>query len=92
VIVIILERAPESTRGELTRWLVEIKTGIYLGQVTAAVRERLWEGVCGKLGGGAATLAYSTSGEAGYVLRFWGDPSRTVMDFDGLQLVRIKQE
>lgn len=90
--VLLLERVPESVRGELTRWLIELKTGVFLGDLSAVVREKLWGDTCAHLRGGAAMLAYSARGEPGYVLRFWGDPSRTVLDFDGLPLVRVKQE
>jgi CRISPR-associated protein Cas2 len=90
--VILLERVPTTVRGELTRWLLELKTGVFLGDVSAVVRERLWQCACKKAGGGAAMMAHSSAGEPGYTLRFWGDTSRTVLDFDGLQLVRIKEE
>jgi len=47
MVVMILECVPESLRGELSRWLLEPKAGVFVGTVTATVRERLWERVCG---------------------------------------------
>ena len=89
VLVIILERVTPGLRGELTRWLLEPKSGVYVGHVSAMVRERLWERVCKGLKSGAATLVYSSDTEQGYALRNWGDTSRLVESFDGIALVRV---
>ena len=40
--IMIPERVPQSLRGELTRWLLELKAGVFVGRVSAMVRERLW--------------------------------------------------
>ncbi len=88
--LLILERVPASLRGELTRWLLEPRTGVFLGRVTAAVREKLWERVCHHAGDGSAVLVYGTDNEQGFAFRIWGDPSREIVDFDGLSLVRIR--
>jgi CRISPR-associated protein Cas2 len=89
--VLLIERVSASLRGELTRWLVEIKAGVFLGDLTAVVRERLWMDTCGKMKGGAVTMFVTTPGEPGYLIRFWGDPSRTVVDFDGIPLIRVRR-
>ncbi len=41
MVVIILEKVPAGLRGELTRWLLELKAGVFVGKVSAMVRERL---------------------------------------------------
>jgi CRISPR-associated protein Cas2 len=89
MIVMVLERVPASLRGELTRWLLEPKTGVFIGRVSGMVRERLWEHVSTKLRGGAGMLIYSTDTEQGFAIRMVGDTSRLVEDFDGLSLIRI---
>jgi CRISPR-associated protein Cas2 len=91
MVVIILERVPESVRGELTRWLLEPKAGVFAGTVTAAVRERLWERVCGGMSGGAGILIYSTSTEQGFEIRFWGATRRSVLDWEGLKLISVPE-
>lgn len=88
MVVIILEKVPASLRGELTRWLLELKTGVFVGKVSAMVRDRLWENVCAGSRGGAAMLIHSTDNEQGFAMRMWGPTSRTVVDFEGLSLVR----
>ena len=39
----ILEKVPPSLRGELTRWFLEPKAGVFVGHVGAMVRDRLWQ-------------------------------------------------
>lgn len=91
MVVLILERVGSSLRGELSRWMLEPKTGVFVGRVSAMVRERLWEMVCRDAGTKAgATMIYGADNEQGYQLKSWGDPSRDVVDFEGLQLIRIK--
>lgn len=87
MVVIILERVPTTLRGELTRWMLEPKTGVFVGRISAMVRDRLWEMVCGRLKGGAGMMLHTTDNEQGYAIRFWGMPSRVAVDFDGLTLI-----
>jgi CRISPR-associated protein Cas2 len=87
MIVLILERVSPSLRGELTRWLLEPRAGVFIGTVSALVRDKLWELVCQRAGGGGGLLAYNTDNEQGFALRLWGDTTRLVRDFEGLSLV-----
>lgn len=89
MVVFILERVPASLRGELTRWLLEPKTGVFVGRVSALVRDKLWELVCRGAAGGGALLAHSADNEQGFSIRYWGFTSRAMLDFDGLTLVAI---
>ncbi len=88
--VIVLERVPTSLRGELTRWMLEVKPGVFVGKVSALVRDKLWERTCGSMKGGAGTLIYSSDAEQGFTIRFWGAMARSIVDFDGLSLVQIQ--
>lgn len=88
--VIVLERVPASLRGELTRWLLELRAGVFVGKVSALVREKLWEQVCTGMRGGAGTLVYSSDTEQGFAMRFWGETTRSVVDFEGLALIQIQ--
>ena len=89
--VLVLERVPASLRGELTRWLLEPRTNVFVGTVTAMVRERLWAKVCTSARDGGAMLLYRTDSEQGFAIRAWGSTSREIVDFDGLTLVRIPE-
>ena len=43
MIVVTLTDCPPRLRGDLSKWLLEINTGVYVGQMNARVREKLWE-------------------------------------------------
>lgn len=89
--VLVMENVSPSLRGECTRWLLEIKAGVFLGTISAAVRERLWALVQERSEGGDCLIAYSANNEQGFCRKIWGNPRRTIVDFDGLQLIKIQQ-
>ncbi len=41
--VVTLSKVPPSLRGDLTKWMQEIATGVYVGNFNTRVREQLWE-------------------------------------------------
>nr|WP_252831049.1 type I-E CRISPR-associated endoribonuclease Cas2e [Bifidobacterium catenulatum] len=43
MVVIVLTACPVGLRGDLTRWLLEISPGVFVGHLDARVREKLWE-------------------------------------------------
>lgn len=90
MVVMILEKVPKSLRGDLTRFLVEVDTGIFVGRVSATVRELLWERAVEKAEGGRVALAYRTNNEQGFALRLHGYPDRSLRDFDGIVLVSVR--
>ena len=87
--IIVLERVPESVRGELTRWLLELHAGMFVGRVTALVRDTLWDYVCANMGEGAGWLVYQNNSEQGFGIRTWHVPNRRLIDMEGLLLVMI---
>lgn len=91
MIVLVMENVSPSLRGECTRWLLEIKAGVFLGTISAAVRERLWALVQERSEGGDCLIAYSANNEQGFCMEIWGNPRRIIVDFDGLQLIKIQQ-
>lgn len=40
--VIVLIAAPEGLRGHLTRWMVEVNAGVFVGNPSRRIRDRLW--------------------------------------------------
>jgi CRISPR-associated protein Cas2 len=89
MVVLILERVPVGLRGELTRWLLEPKAGVFVGSVSGMVRDLLWEKVCQEARGGGCTMIHSSNREQGFAIRMHGDPARQVEDFEGLFLIRV---
>ena len=87
MIVITLSDCPPKVRGDLSKWLIEINTGIYVGQVSARVREELWKRICENLHTGRATMVFHTMGEQHLDFRVHNTTWEPV-DFDGLKLMR----
>ncbi|HEY3420312.1 MAG TPA: type I-E CRISPR-associated endoribonuclease Cas2e [Methanomassiliicoccales archaeon] len=88
MLIMILEKTPSSLRGELSRWMIEPKVGVFLGKVSAEVRERLWVKCMSSIKEGGIIQAWSTNNEQGFAIRTYGDTSKCLVDFDGLTLVR----
>lgn len=88
MVVLIVESAPPSLRGELSKWMLEPKAGVFVGQVSALVRDLLYEKACREVESGGVTLIYSTNNEQGYAIRSYGDTSRLIEEWEGLFLVR----
>ena len=92
MVVMILETAPVSLRGELTRWLIEPHPGVFVGHVSAMVRDRLWAKCCRATRGGGVLQIWTTNTEQKFQMRSFGATKREIVDFDGLQLIRIPPE
>lgn len=91
MIVIVVEKVSVSLRGDLSRWLLEPKTGVFVGRVSAAVRERLWARTCDGIGSGSAVLIWSSDVEQGYRVEMVGDRRHQVRDFEGLLLITVAE-
>jgi CRISPR-associated protein Cas2 len=92
MIVLIVEKTTPSLRGELSRWLLQPKAGVFIGRLTARVRELLWEKVCQSRRGGGAMLIYTDRTEQGFTVRTCGRTAKTLIDAEGLWLVRRRSE
>jgi CRISPR-associated protein Cas2 len=86
MIVISLTDCPPALRGDLTKWLQEISTGVYVGQVNARVRDEIWRRVQENCKSGRATLVYSTNNEQRMDFRVHNTGWYPI-DFDGLKLM-----
>lgn len=84
--VITLKKVPDSLRGDLTRWMQEIATGVYIGNYNSRVREYLWKRVTDAIGKGEAIMCFSCRNEIGYSFCTC-NTERQVVDFDGIPLV-----
>jgi len=89
MVVMVLEKVPTSLRGELTRWLIEPHPGVFVGHVNAMVRDRLWDKCCKAKRAGGVVQAWSTNTEQRFKMRAHGNTQREIVEFDGLQLIRL---
>ena len=90
MIVMTVEAVPASLRGELSRWLIEVQPGVYVGNATALVRDLLWDKVVQHVGIGRCTQMYRANTEQGFAIRLHGDPRRTLVNIDGFQLIAVR--
>ena len=91
MVVIILESVPQSLRGELSRWLIEPHAGVFVGHVSAMVREKIWAKCQEDSQGGKGTLIYNYNNEQGFEMVSFGDSRRQITLFDGLFLIRMNK-
>ncbi len=70
----------------MSRLAIEIKPGVFIANINARVRDKLWEKICEKWKSDSIMI-YTTNNEQGYALRSFGNPSRNVENFEGIFLV-----
>jgi CRISPR-associated protein Cas2 len=88
--VLILERVPPGLRGDLSRWMIEVSTGVFVGDVSGLVREQLWEQCTGgALEGGSAQLIHPAATPQGFDVRTLNPRGRYAERVDGVWLVRV---
>ena len=89
MVVMILQSVPTSARGELTRWLLEPYPGVFVGHVSAMVRDRLWDKCCKSCRDGGVVQIWSTNSEQRFKMRMHGNTRRSLVEWEGVQLIRI---
>lgn len=89
--VVTLTNVPSSLRGDLTKWLQEISTGVYVGNINARIREELWKRIIDNIKQGQATMSYAKRNEIGYDFMVH-NTKREVIYYDGIPLVFLPKE
>ena len=87
MIVIMLSDCPPKVRGDLSKWLCEINTGVFVGNVSSRVREEVWQRICENIKSGQATMVFSAPGEQKMDFRVHNTNWEPV-DLDGIKLMR----
>lgn len=87
MVVVTLTDCPPRLRGDLSKWLMEINTGVYVGQLNQRVRDALWKRICDNLPKGRATMVCSANNEQRMVFRVHNTTWKPV-DFEGLTLMQ----
>jgi len=85
--VVVTELVPPRLRGRLAVWLLEIRAGVYVGDVGRKIREMVWEQVNVLAEEGNVVMAWSTNTESGFDFVTYGENRRMPVDFDGMRLV-----
>jgi len=92
MMVIVLENAPPRLRGRLAVWLLEARTGVYVGNYSVKVREMIWLQVEKGLENGNAVMIWDAPTESGFDLVTLGKNRRIPVEMDGLKLVSFMPE
>ncbi|OGS34193.1 MAG: type I-E CRISPR-associated endoribonuclease Cas2 [Elusimicrobia bacterium RIFOXYB2_FULL_49_7] len=92
MLVIVLESVPSRLRGRLAVYLIEVRAGVYLGDVSRKVREMLWEQVGAYCMDGNAVMAWTANTESGFDFLTLGKNRRIPVEMDGLKLVSFLVE
>jgi CRISPR-associated protein Cas2 len=69
VTVIVVAACPVGLRGHLTRWLLEISPGVFVGRVSARVRDLLWQRTVDMVKSGRAIMVHSANNEQGLAFK-----------------------
>jgi CRISPR-associated protein Cas2 len=84
--VVVLVAAPDGLRGHLTRWLIEVSAGVFVGNPSARVRDRLWTTLSDRIGDGQAIMIEPAANEQRWAVRTAGRDRWYPADYDGLIL------
>jgi len=87
MLVIVLEGAPPRLRGRVAVWLLEVRAGVYVGDLSRRVREMIWTQIEQGIEDGNAVMAWSTNTESGFDFVTIGKNRRIPVEMDGLKLV-----
>src|SRR4051794_30861456 len=83
----ILEKSPASLRGELSRWLIQLRPGVFVGNPSKRVREELWSKAIKRIKEGTVLQLWTAANEQGFVYRQQGIREQVMLDFEGLGLL-----
>ncbi|AFJ48132.1 type I-E CRISPR-associated endoribonuclease Cas2e [Shimwellia blattae] len=87
MLVVVTENVPPRLRGRLAVWLLEVRAGVYVGDVSARIRAMIWEQISVLAEGGSVVMAWATNTESGFEFQTYGENRRIPVDLDGLRLV-----
>ena len=83
----VLTAVPPNLRHALTRWMIEPAAGVFVGALSARVRDELWTQIMAAVEDGWGLLVSSGPSEQGFTIRTCGTERRELVDQEGLLLV-----
>ncbi|GAB7026578.1 type I-E CRISPR-associated endoribonuclease Cas2e [Geotalea toluenoxydans] len=92
MLVIVVENVPPRLRGRLGLWLVEVRAGVYVGDVSRRVREMIWNNLEKGVEDGNAVMAWTSNNESGFDFLTLGENRRMPVEMDGIKLVSFLPE
>ncbi|TVL29253.1 type I-E CRISPR-associated endoribonuclease Cas2e [Shewanella xiamenensis] len=90
MLMVVTEAVPPRLRGRLAVWLLEVRAGVYVGDVSRSIREMIWYQITELAEDGNVVMAWATNTESGFDFQTYGENRREPIDLDGLRLVKFK--
>lgn len=87
MVVLVLSACPAGLRGHLTRWLLEISPGVFVGVLTTRVRDLAWQRVVELCKDGRAIMIYTARSEQRLSFKVHRHDWEPI-DIDGVHLMR----
>ncbi|WP_140724760.1 MULTISPECIES: type I-E CRISPR-associated endoribonuclease Cas2e [Gammaproteobacteria] len=91
-LVVVTENVPPRLRGRLAIWLLEVRAGVYVGDVSKRVREMIWQQLEAGYEDGNVVMAWASTSESGFDFQTLGANRRMPIDYDGLRLVAFEPQ
>lgn len=91
-LVVVTENVPPRLRGRMAIWLLEVRAGIYIGDVSRRTREMIWQQLSEGHENGNVVMAWASNHESGYEFQTLGSNRRMPVEFDGLRLVSFSPD
>ena len=88
MVIFSLTNAPIRTRGLLSRYCLEVRSGLFVGRLDKRMRHKLWQAVLDDATARtSAVMAWSQPTAQGYAFQSHGPATRRPVRYDGLWLV-----
>ena len=92
MLVIVTESIPDRLRGYLSRLMLEIRAGVFVGNYSVRVREMLINTIYANVEDGNVIVAWSANNESGFDFETIGKNRRIPVQFDGTKLISFLPE
>lgn len=89
MLVVVTEAVPARLRGRLAVWMLEVRAGVYVANVSRRVREMIWQQVLALADGGNVVMSWATNTESGFDFATYGKNRRIPIDHEGMRLVQF---
>lgn len=90
MLMIVTENVPPRLRGRLAIWLLEVRAGVYVGDVSRRSREMIWQQINKLYETGNVVMAWASNNESGFEFQTLGENRRLPVEMDGIRLVSFQ--
>ncbi|WP_340279178.1 type I-E CRISPR-associated endoribonuclease Cas2e [Pantoea agglomerans] len=90
MLMVVTENVPPRLRGRLAIWLLEVRAGVYVGDVSRRSRDMIWQQISRLSETGNVVMAWASNNESGFEFQTLGDNRRLPVEMDGIRLVSFR--